>query len=83
MRQKPYKQFIDETSKLYADALVHDEAEISALVRIYALISRCACSRALLGSITRNVRGLRRMCLNFGLIATNQQMHRSLPAHNG
>ena len=39
-RQKLYKQFIDEASKLYLDALVHDEAEVSALVRVYALISR-------------------------------------------
>jgi hypothetical protein len=39
-RQKLYKLFIDEASKLYADALVHDEAEVSALVRAYALISR-------------------------------------------
>jgi hypothetical protein len=38
-RQKVYKQFIDEASKLYADALVHD-LEISALVSIYALICR-------------------------------------------
>jgi len=39
-RQKLYKQFIDEASKLYADALVQDQAEVSALVGIYALISR-------------------------------------------
>jgi hypothetical protein len=39
-RQKVYKQFIDEASKLYADALMHDEAQISALVSVYALISR-------------------------------------------
>jgi hypothetical protein len=39
-RQKLYKLFIDEASKLYADALVHDQAEFSALVRVYALISR-------------------------------------------
>ena len=39
-REKLYKQFIDEASKLYADALVHDEAEVSALVKVYALISR-------------------------------------------
>jgi hypothetical protein len=39
-RQKLYRLFIDEASKLYADALVHDEAEVSALVRAYALISR-------------------------------------------
>src|SRR5262252_8978864 len=39
-RQKLYKQFINEASKLYADALVHDKAELSALVSVYALISR-------------------------------------------
>jgi hypothetical protein len=39
-RQKLYKQFIDEASKLYADALVHDESEVSALVDMYALIGR-------------------------------------------
>src|SRR5262249_4388671 len=39
-RQKLYKQFIDEASKLYADALVHNQAEVSALVSVYALISR-------------------------------------------
>jgi hypothetical protein len=38
-RQKVYKQFIDEASKLYADALVHG-LEISALVSVYALVSR-------------------------------------------
>ena len=38
-RQKLYKQFIHEASKLYADALVHDQAEVSALVSVYALIS--------------------------------------------
>ena len=39
-RQKLYKQFIDEASKLYADALVHDKSEVSALVGMYALIGR-------------------------------------------
>jgi hypothetical protein len=39
-RQKLYSQFIDEASKLYADALTHEQAEISAFVSIYALISR-------------------------------------------
>jgi hypothetical protein len=39
-RQKLYKQFIDEASRLYADALAHNQAEVSALVGIYALISR-------------------------------------------
>jgi len=39
-RQKMYKQFIEEASKLFADALVHDKSEVSALVGVYALISR-------------------------------------------
>jgi hypothetical protein len=39
-RQKLYRQFIEEASKLYADALVHQQAEVSALVSVYALISR-------------------------------------------
>jgi hypothetical protein len=39
-RQKLYKQFIDEASKLYADALVHEQAEVSALVSVSALTSQ-------------------------------------------
>jgi hypothetical protein len=39
-KQKLYKQFIDEALKLYADALVHDKSEVSALVDMYALIGR-------------------------------------------
>ena len=39
-RQKLYRRFIDEASKLYADALVHNEAEVAALVSVYALTSR-------------------------------------------
>jgi hypothetical protein len=39
-RQKLHKQFIDEAPKLYADALVHDRAEVSALVSVHALINR-------------------------------------------
>jgi len=39
-RQKLYKQFIEEASKLYADALVHDNSEVSTLVSVYALIGR-------------------------------------------
>jgi hypothetical protein len=39
-QQKLYKQFIDEASKLYADALMHDEAEVSALVSVYSLIGQ-------------------------------------------
>ena len=39
-RQKLYKEFIEEASKLYADALAHNEAEVSAFVKVYALMSR-------------------------------------------
>jgi hypothetical protein len=39
-RQKLYKDFIEETSRLYADALGHNKAEISDFVKVYALISR-------------------------------------------
>jgi hypothetical protein len=39
-RQKLYMQFIEEASKLYVDALVRDEADASAMVSIYALISQ-------------------------------------------
>jgi hypothetical protein len=39
-RQKLYSQFVEEASKLYVDALVRDQAEASAMVSVYALISR-------------------------------------------
>ena len=38
-RQELYKQFIDEASRTYVDALVHDKLDVSGLVGIYALIS--------------------------------------------
>ena len=39
-RQKLYKEFIEEASRLYADALTNDGAEIAKLVGMYALIGR-------------------------------------------
>jgi hypothetical protein len=39
-RQELYKQFIDEASRTYVDALVHDTLDMSSLVGIYSLISR-------------------------------------------
>jgi hypothetical protein len=39
-RQKLYKQFIDVAAKLYADALIHEQAEVSKLFSLYALISQ-------------------------------------------
>jgi hypothetical protein len=39
-RQMLYRDFIDEASKCYIDALQHSEADIPALVGLYAKISR-------------------------------------------
>ena len=39
-REELYKNFIEEASRLYADALVKDKSEISQLVDLYALIGR-------------------------------------------
>ena len=39
-RQDLYRDFIDEASKWYADAYEHDEAKVSNLVDLYALVSR-------------------------------------------
>jgi hypothetical protein len=39
-REDLYTDFIEEASKLYADALEHDKADTSKLVRLYALVSR-------------------------------------------
>ena len=38
-RQELYKNFIDEASKLYADAFEHDNADTSKLVHLYSMIS--------------------------------------------
>ena len=39
-REDLYKDFIEEASRLYADSLVHQNSDISQLVKLYALISR-------------------------------------------
>jgi hypothetical protein len=39
-REDLYKDFIEEASKLYADAYEHDQADTSKLVRLYALVSK-------------------------------------------
>ena len=39
-RQELYKQFIEEASRIYGDALIHDTLELSGLIGLYALISR-------------------------------------------
>lgn len=39
-REKLYRCFIEEASRLYADALISDKSEIPALVNLYALVGR-------------------------------------------
>jgi len=39
-REELYKDFIEESARLYADALAHNEAEIAKFVKLYALIGR-------------------------------------------
>ncbi len=39
-REQLYENFIEEASRLYADAYEHDEAETSKLVNLYALVSK-------------------------------------------
>jgi hypothetical protein len=50
-RQKLYKKFIEEASTIYGEALMHDELELSGLIRLYALIStmRVLSSQAVVG----------------------------------
>ena len=39
-RQELYQQFIEEASRSYVDALIHDDIAIAPLVGLYALINR-------------------------------------------
>ena len=39
-RQELYQQFIEEASKIYVDALMHDQAAIPPLVSLYASINK-------------------------------------------
>jgi len=39
-REELYKDFIEEASLIYADALQHDRAEIAKFVKLYSLIGR-------------------------------------------
>src|SRR6476661_7695651 len=40
LRQELYKDFIEDASKAYADALQHDKADMPTLVSLYAKIGR-------------------------------------------
>ena len=39
-REDLYRDFIEEASRLYTDAYEHDKADVSKLVKLYALVSR-------------------------------------------
>ena len=39
-RQKLYRTFVEEASRLYIDALTHDAPDLSKTITLYALISR-------------------------------------------
>ena len=39
-RQEIYRQFIDEATNIYGDALKHDELDLSGFIGLYALTSR-------------------------------------------
>ena len=39
-RQELYQQFVEEASKLYMDALIHDETSLPPLVSLFALINK-------------------------------------------
>jgi hypothetical protein len=39
-REELYKEFIEEASKCYADAIEHNEVDVATVVRLYALVSR-------------------------------------------
>jgi hypothetical protein len=39
-REELYKDFMDEASTAFADALEHNEVDVAKLVRLYALVSR-------------------------------------------
>src|SRR5499426_4405123 len=38
-REELYRVFIEEASKLHADSLVHETADVSQLVRLYSMIN--------------------------------------------
>jgi hypothetical protein len=39
-RQKLYKTFIDDAARMYGDALIHNNLELSGLIELHAIVSR-------------------------------------------
>jgi hypothetical protein len=61
-REELCKDFIEEASRLYADSLVHDNPDVSQLIRLYVMISRM---RILLAPTTvESADGVARMIVN-------------------
>jgi hypothetical protein len=79
-RRKVYKQFIDEASKLYADALVHD-LELAALVSVYALVSRMRVLSS--PTVIIKAEAVVRMIVETYLAPnrTNHEVHKLLSSH--
>jgi hypothetical protein len=59
-REDLYKHFIEEASKLYADAFEHDDADTSKLVNLYAFVSlmRVLSSRRVVETADRVVQAI-------------------------
>ena len=38
-REELYKAFLEESSKLYADSLIHDTPDVSQLIRLYSMLN--------------------------------------------
>jgi len=57
-RQKLYKAFIDNASKIYGDALIHDNLNLSGLIELYSILSsmRVISSAAVIESADRAAR---------------------------
>jgi hypothetical protein len=39
-RQDLYREFVEESSRLYADSLIHETLDVGQLIRLYAMVSR-------------------------------------------
>ena len=57
-RQEIYKEFIKDAAKLYIDALQSDKADVSALMGLYAEVSRALRAHLRLPIVTRYSRGM-------------------------
>jgi hypothetical protein len=77
-REQLYKDFIEEASRLYADAYEHDTAKVATLVKLYALVSRMRvrASQAVIHNADKVVRRIIETYL--GPIVTLQDIEKAL-----